>query len=200
MKDALGGRRRCPWPGDLPLMIEYHDTEWGVPLHDDPKHFEFLVLDGAQAGLSWKTVLLKRENYRNAFDGFSPAKIARYSEQRIAKILRNPGIIRNQLKVRSAVTNAQCFLDVQEEFGSFDQFIWRFVDGRPRVNHFAHGSEVPARTSESDAMSKELKARGFTFVGSTICYAYMQAAGMVNDHLVSCFRHRELKEESVPRR
>src|SRR5262245_12824989 len=185
-------KNRCPWPGQLPLMIEYHDTEWGVPLHDDAKHFEFLVLDGAQAGLSWKTILLKRENYRKVFDGFDPTKIARYSEQRIAKILQDPGIIRNRLKVRSAVINAQRFLHVQEEFGSFDQFIWRFVNDRPKVNHFARVAQVPARTSESDAMSKELKAHGFTFVGSTICYAYMQAAGMVNDHLVSCFRYREL--------
>lgn len=175
-------------------MIEYHDTEWGVPLHDDREHFEFLVLDAAQAGLSWRTVLLKRENYRKAFDGFDPAKVARYSEQRIAKILQNPGIIRNRLKVQSAVINAQCFLKVQDEFGSFDEFIWRFVDGRPRVNQFAQSSEVLARSSESDAVSRELKGRGFTFVGSTICYAYMQAAGMVNDHLVSCFRHRELKK------
>jgi DNA-3-methyladenine glycosylase I len=175
-------------------MIEYHDTEWGVPLHNDRKHFEFIVLDGAQAGLSWKTVLLKRENYRKAFDGFDPAKVARYSEQRIAKILQDPGIIRNRLKVRSAVINAKCFLDVQEEFGSFDKFIWQFVDGRPHFNQFKQISEVPARSPESDLMSKELKARGFTFVGSTICYAYMQAAGMVNDHLVSCFRHRELKQ------
>jgi len=173
-------------------MIEYHDREWGVPLHDDLKHFEFLVLDAAQAGLSWKTVLLKRENYRKAFDGFDPAKIARYSEQRIAKILQDPGIIRNRLKIHSAVTNARSFLDIQEEFGSFDEFIWRFVDGRPRVNRFRDPSEIPARTEESDAMSKELKRREFTFVGSTICYAYMQAAGMVNDHLVRCFRYREL--------
>ena len=191
---ALTGNDRCPWPGDLPLMIEYHDTEWGVPLHDDRKHFEFLVLDAAQAGLSWKTVLVKRENYRKAFDGFDPAKVARYSEQRMAKILQNPGIIRNRLKVRSTVINAQRFLDVQNEFGSFDKFIWRFVEGRPRVNRFTLLSELPARSPESDAMSKELKARGFTFVGSTICYAYMQAAGMVNDHLVSCFRHRDLKK------
>jgi DNA-3-methyladenine glycosylase I len=184
---------RCPWPQDLPLMVEYHDTEWGTPLHDDPKHFEFLVLDAAQAGLSWRTVLLKRENYRKAFDGFDPVKVARYSEQRIAKLLENPGIIRNRLKIRSAVTNAQRFLDLQNEFGSFDQFIWRFVDGRPLVNRFEKPSEVPARSPESDAMSKELKARGFTFAGSTICYAYMQAAGMVNDHLVTCFRHAQVK-------
>jgi DNA-3-methyladenine glycosylase I len=174
-------------------MIEYHDTEWGAPLHDDRRHFEFLVLDGAQAGLSWRTVLLKRENYRKAFDGFDPAKVARYSEQRIAKLLDNPGIIRNRLKIRSAVTNAQSFLEVQEEFGSFDQFIWQFVGGRPRVNEFKTVSQVPARSSESDKMSKDMQARGFKFVGSTICYAYMQAAGMVNDHLVTCFRHKELK-------
>jgi DNA-3-methyladenine glycosylase I len=184
---------RCPWPGDLPLMIEYHDTEWGVPLHDDRRHFEFLVLDAAQAGLSWRTVLLKREHYRKAFDGFDPAKVARFSEKRVAKLLQDPGIIRNRLKIQSAVTNAKGFLTVQEEFGSFDQFIWGFVEGRPRVNQFTKVAEVPARSAESDAMSKELKRRGFAFVGSTICYAYMQAAGMVNDHLVTCFRHQEVK-------
>ena len=183
---------RCPWPGDLQLMIQYHDTEWGAPLHDDGKHFEFLVLDGAQAGLSWRTVLLKRENYRKAFDGFDPAKVARYSPRRVEKLLQNPGIIRNRLKIQSAVTNAQRFLDIQEEFGSFDRFIWQFVDGAPRLHQFKNLSELPARTVESDAMSRELKARGFTFVGSTICYAYMQAAGMVNDHLVTCFRYRQL--------
>src|SRR6185503_13646281 len=140
---------RCPWPGDQPLMIEYHDTEWGDPLHDDRKHFEFLVLDAAQAGLSWRTVLLKRENYRKAFAGFDPVKVARYSEQRVAKLLENPGIIRNRLKVQSAVTNARCFLDVQEEFGSFDKFIWRFVEGRPRVNLYKANTDVPARTEQS---------------------------------------------------
>jgi DNA-3-methyladenine glycosylase I len=185
---------RCPWPGDLPLMIEYHDMEWGTPLHDDRTHFEFLVLDAAQAGLSWRTVLLKREAYRKAFDGFDPAKVARYSDKRVSRLLQNPGIIRNRLKVQSAVTNAQRFLDIQQEFGSFDPFIWRFVDGRPRINEFSSVSQVPARSPESDAMSKELKARGFKFVGSTICYAYMQAAGMVNDHLVNCFRHRQLRK------
>ena len=184
---------RCSWPGDVPQMIEYHDTEWGTPLHDDNKHYEFLVLDAAQAGLSWRTVLLKRENYRRAFDGFDPVKVARYSEKRVAKLLQNPGIIRNQLKIRSAITNAKQFLELQSEFGSFDRFIWRFVDGRPRVNRFKTPKEIPARSVESDAMSKDLKARGFTFVGSTICYAYMQAAGMVNDHLVNCFRHDQLK-------
>jgi DNA-3-methyladenine glycosylase I len=184
---------RCPWPGDLPLMIEYHDTEWGEPLHDDRRHFEFLVLDAAQAGLSWRTVLLKRENYRKAFDGFDPNKVARYSDKRVEKLLQDPGIIRNRLKVQSAVANAKAFLKVQDEFGSFDQFIWQFVEGRPRVNQFTKTSEVPARSPDSDAMSKDLKARGFKFVGSTICYAYMQAAGMVNDHLVTCFRHGQLK-------
>jgi DNA-3-methyladenine glycosylase I len=185
----MNQNERCVWPGSDPLMIEYHDTEWGIPLHDDLRHFEFLVLDAAQAGLSWRTVLLKRENYRKAFDGFDPRRIARYSEKRIEKLLTNPGIIRNRLKVRSAVTNAQGFLAVQEEFGSFDRFIWQFVDGRPRINRFTKMSEIPAKSAESDAMSKELKKRGFTFVGSTICYAYMQAAGLVNDHLVTCFRH-----------
>ncbi len=190
MKSGL----RCPWPGDLQLMIEYHDTEWGMPLHDDRKHFEFLLLDAAQAGLSWRTVLLKRENYRKAFDAFDPGKVARYSGKRVSKLLENPGIIRNRLKVESAVTNAKRFLDVQDEFDSFDQFVWRFVDGRPRVNRFKTISDIPARTPESDRMSKELKARGFTFVGSTICYAYMQAAGLVNDHLVTCFRHAEVQQ------
>jgi DNA-3-methyladenine glycosylase I len=178
-------------------MIEYHDTEWGEPLHNDRRHFEFLVLDAAQAGLSWRTILLKRENYRKAFDGFDPSKVARYSPQRVQKLLQDPGIVRNRLKIQSAVTNAGRFLDIQEEFGSFDQFIWQFVNGRPLVNQFTKSSEIPARSLESDAMSKELKARGFTFVGSTICYAYMQAAGMVNDHLVSCFRYKQLKRPAA---
>jgi DNA-3-methyladenine glycosylase I len=191
---------RCPWPGDLALMIEYHDTEWGTPVREDRKHFEFLILDAAQAGLSWRTVLLKRENYRKAFDDFDPAKVARYSEKRIGKLLDNPGIIRNRLKVESAVANARSFLEVQDEFGSFNEFIWRFVDGKPRINEFKSPSDVPARTPESDSMSKDLKSRGFKFVGSTICYAYMQAAGMVNDHLVSCFRYRELGRVERPRR
>ena len=184
---------RCPWPGDEPLMIEYHDIEWGTPLHDDRRHFEFLVLDAAQAGLSWRTVLLKRENYRKAFDGFDPVKVARFTAKRIERLLQDPGIIRNRLKIEAAVNNAQRFLDLQQEFESFDRFIWRFVDDRPIVNKFSKVTEVPARSAESDAMSKELKARGFTFVGSTICYAYMQAAGMVNDHLLTCFRHREVQ-------
>jgi DNA-3-methyladenine glycosylase I len=175
----MSERIRCLWPGDLSLMIEYHDTEWGIPLHDDRKHFEFLVLDAAQAGLSWRTVLYKRENYRKAFADFDPSKVARYTEQRVAKLLQDPGIIRNRLKIQSAVTNARAFLKVQDEFGSFDKFIWRFVDGRPRVNQCETNGDIPARTEQSDAMSKELKDRGFAFVGSTICYAYMQAAGLV---------------------
>jgi len=182
---------RCPWPVD-DLYRAYHDTEWGVPLHEDRALFEFLVLEGAQAGLSWHIVLKKRANYRVAFDQFDPQKVARYTPAKIKKLLGNPGIIRNRLKVAAAVQNARAFLAVQEQFGSFDSYIWRFVEGRPLVNKFRSMKEVPARTKESDAMSKDLKQRGFTFVGSTICYAHMQATGMVNDHLTHCFRHREL--------
>lgn len=188
---------RCPWCVGHPLMMRYHDTEWGVPLHDDWKLFEFLVLDAAQAGLSWQTVLLKRENYRQAFDGFDATKVSRYTEKRVAKLLANPGIIRNRLKVRSAIVNAGQFLKVQEEFGSFDRYIWQFVGGKPRINHFKTLGQLPAKTRESDAMSKNMRLRGFTFVGSTICYAFMQAAGMVNDHLVGCFRHREVQPASM---
>jgi DNA-3-methyladenine glycosylase I len=184
---------RCEWPATLPLMIQYHDTEWGVPVHDDRKLFEFLVLDAAQAGLSWRTVLLKRENYRKAFDNFDAEKVARYSEKRMAKLLQNPGIIRNRLKINSAVTNARALLRAQEEFGTFDRYIWQFVGGKPRVNRWKSLKELPAKTKESDAMSKDMKARGFAFCGSTICYAFMQAAGMVNDHMVTCFRHREVQ-------
>jgi DNA-3-methyladenine glycosylase I len=182
---------RCPWPVD-DHYIAYHDTEWGVPLHDDRALFEFLVLEGAQAGLSWHIVLKKRENYRAAFDQFDPAKVARYTPAKINKLLTNSGLIRNRLKIASAVRNARAFLAVQEEFGSFDRYIWRFVDGRPIINHPRSMKEVPARTRASDAMSQDLKQRGFNFIGSTICYAHMQATGMVNDHLVDCFRHREL--------
>jgi DNA-3-methyladenine glycosylase I len=182
---------RCPWPVDE-LYQHYHDTEWGVPQHDDRALFEFLILEGAQAGLSWHIVLKKRENYRAAFDQFDPAKVARYTPAKIAKLLANPGLIRNRLKIASAVRNARAFLAVQEEFGSFDRYIWRFVDGRPIINHPRSMRDVPARTRESDAMSKDLKERGFNFIGSTICYAHMQATGMVNDHLVHCFRHGEL--------
>jgi DNA-3-methyladenine glycosylase I len=183
---------RCPWPVD-DLYRAYHDQEWGVPLHDDQRLFEFLVLEGAQAGLSWHIILKKRDNYRAAFDRFDPAKVARYNAARIAKLLRLPGIVRNRLKIASAVQNAKSFLAVQEEFGSFDRYIWRFVEGRPIVNHWRSMKEVPARTSVSDALSRDLKQRGFNFVGSTICYAHMQATGMVNDHLTTCFRHRELR-------
>lgn len=185
--------KRCEWvPNNDPLYQRYHDEEWGVPVHDDRKLFEFLILDGAQAGLSWRTILHKRENYRKAYDGFDPQKVARYDEQKIAQLLSDPGIVRNRLKVRASVENARAFLKVQEEFGSFDAFIWQFVGGKPRQNRWKSLSEIPARTPESDAMSKELKRRGFKFVGSTICYAFMQAAGMVNDHVVDCFRYREL--------
>ena len=179
----------CGWPGDDELMLRYHDTEWGVPLHDDRKLFEFLLLDNAQAGLSWRTILHKRENYRKAFDNFDPEKIARYTPAKIAKLLENSGIIRNRLKVRSAVTNAQCFLDVQDEFGSFDEYIWQFVAGEPIRNQWKTLRDIPATSPESDAMSKDLKKRGFKFVGSTICYAFMQSAGLVNDHLIGCFRY-----------
>lgn len=185
--------QRCAWPGDDALYRAYHDREWGVPLHDERALFEFLILEGAQAGLSWITILRKRDNYRAAFDGFDPARVARYDANQIESLLLNPGIVRNRLKVQSAVTNAQKFLDVQQEFGSFDAFIWRFVDGKPRQNTWRSMVEVPASTKESDAMSKELKRRGFKFVGSTICYAFMQATGMVNDHTTDCFRHKELQ-------
>ena len=181
---------RCPWPTDK-LYIQYHDTEWGVPLYDDQKLFEFLILEGAQAGLSWHTVLKKRENYRAAFDQFNPEKVARYTEARITKLLANPGIIRNQLKLRSTVLNARAFLKVQAEFGTFTAYIWRFVNGKPLINRWKKG-QVPAKTALSDALSQDLQQRGFKFVGSTICYAHMQATGMVNDHYVNCFRHAEL--------
>ncbi|HKQ32462.1 MAG TPA: DNA-3-methyladenine glycosylase I [Thermodesulfobacteriota bacterium] len=187
---------RCGWSITDPLMIEYHDNEWGVPVHDDRKHFEFILLDGAQAGLSWQTVLRKREAYREAFDNFDFGKVARYSEKKIAELLNNTGIIRNRLKVNSAVQNARAFLDVRKEFGTFDEYIWQFVGGSPMHNTWRSMKEIPASTSESDAMSKDMKKRGFNFVGSTICYAYMQAAGMVNDHTTECFRHKELKRVS----
>ena len=174
-------------------MIEYHDTEWGVPVHDDRKLFEFLVLDAAQAGLSWRTVLLKRENYRKAFDNFDAEQVARYTGKRVEKLLANPGIIRNRLKVNSAVTNARTLLKVREEFSSFDRYIWHFVGNKTRNNHFKSMKEIPATSKESDAMSKDMKQRGFTFCGSTICYAFMQAAGLVNDHFVGCFRYHQVQ-------
>ena len=185
-------RIRCRWCGNDPLYRQYHDREWGVPLHDDPALFEFLILEGAQAGLSWITVLRKRENYRAAFDDFDVARIARYDAGKIAALLQDPGIIRNRLKVEAAVTNARRFIEVQEAFGSFNDFIWQFVDGKPRQNRWRSLAEIPASTPQSDAMSKELKRRGFKFVGSTICYAHMQATGMVNDHTTDCYRHKEL--------
>ena len=184
---------RCPWPTDE-LYRRYHDEEWGVPVHDDRRHFEFTLLEGAQAGLSWHIVLKKRENYRAAFDNFDPEKIARYGGKKVSALLNNPGIIRNKLKIAAAITNAKAFLRVQEEFGSFDKYLWRFVDGKPIINHRRRMADVPARTPLSDTMSKDLIQRGFKFVGTTICYAKMQAVGMVNDHLVSCFRHKELAE------
>lgn len=184
--------RRCPWAGDSSLAyIEYHDTEWGVPVRDDPTQFEFLVLEGAQAGLSWSTILNKREGYREAFADFDPHKVARFTKKRVEKILKNPGIVRNRMKVESAVTNARAFLEVQEEFDGFCNYIWRFVGGRPKQNRLKADSAIPATSKESDALSKDLKQRGFRFVGSTIMYAHMQATGMVNDHLTTCFRHKE---------
>lgn len=178
----------CPW-ARTPLDLAYHDTEWGVPQHDDRALFELLILEGAQAGLSWSTILAKRENYRRAFDGFDPVKIARYQPAKLAKLLRDPGIVRNRLKIAGAVRNAKAFLAVQHEFGSFDRYIWQFVGGKPIVNHRADDERPRVTTPASDAMSRDLKKRGFTFVGSTICYAFMQASGMVNDHLASCPRH-----------
>lgn len=186
-------KSRCTWPGDDALYCTYHDEEWGVPLHDDRRLFEFLILEGAQAGLSWITILRKRENYRAAFDNFNPMLIARYDANKIESLLQNAGIVRNRLKVEAAVNNARKFLDVREEFGSFDSFIWQFTGGKPKQNKWRSLAEIPASTPESDTMSKELKRRGFKFVGSTICYAHMQATGMVNDHTTNCFRHKELR-------
>lgn len=183
---------RCAWAGDDPLYRAYHDREWGVPQHDDRTLFEFLILEGAQAGLSWITILRKRENYRAAFDNFMAERIAHYDAHKIESLLQNAGIVRNRLKVAAAVVNAQKFLQVQDEFGSFDAFIWQFVGGKPLQNTFRRHAEIPANTAESDAMSSELKRRGFKFVGTTICYALMQATGLVNDHTINCFRHAEL--------
>jgi len=183
---------RCGWAtGEL--SIRYHDEEWGVPVHDDRTLFEFLILEGAQAGLSWTTILNKRDNYRQAFDGFDPKRVARYDRRKIERLLRDPGIVRNKLKIASAVANAKAFLEVQREFDSFDRYLWRFVDGKPRQPSLKSFQQVPARTADSDAISKDLKRRGFNFVGSTICYAFMQAVGMVNDHMVDCFRYRSLR-------
>jgi len=185
-------KHRCEWAGNDALYQQYHDTEWGVPLHDDQRLFEFLILEGAQAGLSWITILRKRENYRAAFDGFDANRVAAYDANKIESLLQDPGIVRNRLKVEAAVNNARKFLEVQDQFGSFDAFIWQFVDGKTKQNKWRTLAEIPASTTASDAMSKELKRRGFKFVGSTICYAHMQATGMVNDHTTQCFRHKEL--------
>jgi DNA-3-methyladenine glycosylase I len=195
---AKADQKRCAWvnPDDA-LMREYHDREWGQPIHDDHKHFEFLVLEGAQAGLSWSTVLRKREAYRRAFSQFDPRKVARYSDQRIESLMSDAGIIRNRMKITSAVRNARAFGAVQDEFGSFDAYCWRFVDGRPRHNRWNSIKQIPATSRESDAFSKDLKQRGFSFVGSTVIYAHMQAVGMVNDHLVDCFRYREVRRLST---
>jgi DNA-3-methyladenine glycosylase I len=182
----------CQWARSTPLMTQYHDEEWGAPLHDDRRLFEFLILEGAQAGLSWSTILNKRENYRRAFDGFDAEKIVRYGERKMASLLNDPGIVRNRLKVASVVLNAKSYLTLQDEFGSFDKYIWQFVDGKPRQNGWTKIGQVPAKTKESDAMSKDLLKRGFKFVGSTICYAFMQATGMVNDHTTDCWRWKKL--------
>ena len=190
---------RCPW-AKTELYVQYHDAEWGVPLHDDRLLFEFLILEGAQAGLSWETILKKRENYREAFDQFDPAIVAKYDEKKRQSLLSNQGIIRNRLKIEAAIQNAKMLLAAQGEFGTFDDYIWGFVGHETKQNAWRSIKEVPAKTPESDAMSKDLKRRGFTFVGSTICYAFMQAVGMVNDHLVDCFRHGELRKAAEGRR
>jgi DNA-3-methyladenine glycosylase I len=201
MADAKAGRRaavvpvRCSWARNDPAIL-YHDAEWGVPVHEDRRLFEFLILEGAQAGLSWETILKKRENYRAAFDNFDPQIIARYDRRKIGSLLKDLGIVRNRLKIESTVRNAQAFLKVQDETGSFDQYVWQFVDGKPRVNAWKAARQVPARTAQSDALSKDLRRRGFNFVGSTICYAFMQAVGMVNDHMVDCFRYRAIIKQA----
>ena len=188
--------KRCEWAGKSALLRSYHDHEWGVPLHEDIRLLEFLVLEGAQAGLSWSTVLSKREGYRKAFDGFDARKIARYSGKDVVRLLDDPGIIRNRLKIRSVITNAAAFLQAREEFGSFDRYIWQFVDGRPVQNSWRSMTDIPSATPQSDAMSRDLRKRGFSFVGTTICYAFMQAVGMVNDHVVSCFRYDEIRKKA----
>ena len=185
--------KRCGWvPLDKPFYVDYHDQEWGVPVHDDVRHFEMLTLEGAQAGLSWETILRKRENYRQAFSGFDPAKVARFTEAHIAALLLNVGLVRNRLKIASTVRNARAFLPVQKEFGSFDQYVWGFFEEAPMDRRRKSRADVPAKTENSDALSKDLKRRGFNFVGSTIVYSYMQAVGLVNDHTTDCFRHREI--------
>ena len=195
----MGNKKRCAWTGDDTLMIRYHDDEWGVPVHDDRILFEFLILEGAQAGLTWKTVLNKRENYRKAFHGFDPAIIARYDDEDIARLLSDPGIIRNRLKITATILNARKFLEIQKEYGSFDAYIWQFVGGKPIRNKVRTMEEIPATTAKSDAMSKDLRKRGFKFIGPTICYAFMQAVGMVNDHQVDCFRYVEIESGNQSR-
>lgn len=185
-------KTRCAWVGDDPLSIDYHDQEWGVPLHDDQRLFEFLVLEGAQAGLNWITILKKRDNFRRAFEDFDPVRVAQFDEAKVQELLQNPGIVRNRRKIEAAISNARAFLEVRSEFGSFDAYVWGFVNGQPLQNYWKSLSELPAQTVESQALSKGLKKRGFSFVGPTICYAFMQAVGMVNDHTVDCYRHAEL--------
>ena len=185
--------KRCPWCEGDELYLKYHDEEWGVPVHDDRKHFEFLVLESFQAGLSWLTILRKRENFRKVFDRFDPKKVAKYDKKKIQKLMRNPGIVRNRMKIEAAINNAKRFLEVQKEFGSFDKYIWEFTDFKPMINSWKELSQIPATTKLSDKVSKDLKRRGFKFVGSTIIYAHIQAIGLVNDHIVSCFRYNELK-------
>ncbi|HEX8795944.1 MAG TPA: DNA-3-methyladenine glycosylase I [Polyangiaceae bacterium] len=192
MKKPLAEKKRCTWSGTDPIYVAYHDEEWGVPVHDDRVLFEFLVLEGAQAGLSWITILRKRDAYRRAFDRFDPRKVARYDQRKVTALLADAGIVRNRAKIESAIKNARAFLELQAEFGSFDAYQWRFVDGRPIQNRWRAMREIPARSAQSDALSKDLKSRGFSFVGSTIIYAHMQAIGMVNDHVVDCFRHRDV--------
>jgi DNA-3-methyladenine glycosylase I len=185
-------KKRCPWPANDPLYVDYHDREWGVPVHDEKKHFEFLVLETMQAGLSWYIVLKKRENFRKSFDGFDPERVARYTERKIQSLLNDPGIVRNQLKIRAAVHNAKRFLEVQKEFGSFDAYLWGFVKGKPVVNQWKRLGQLPASTPLSDRVSKDLKSRGFKFTGTTVVYAHLQAVGVVNDHLVDCFRYSKV--------
>ncbi|MBM4309202.1 MAG: DNA-3-methyladenine glycosylase I [Deltaproteobacteria bacterium] len=184
--------KRCPWPTTNEIYLRYHDEEWGAPVHDEKKHFEFLVLESAQAGLNWSIILMKRENYRKAYDQFDPVKVSKYNERKIRELLSNPGIVRNRRKIEASINNAKCFLAIQKEFGSFDRYIWGFVNNRPVNNRLKKISEMPARTPLSDQISKDLIQRGFRFVGSTILYAHLQATGIVNDHLVSCFRYKEL--------
>lgn len=194
MRTSTGTKKRCAWSTSNPLLAAYHDREWGVPLHRDRKLFELLVLEAMQAGLSWNLILQKRDNFRRAFHAFDPERVARYAERDIRRLLADSGIIRNRLKIAATITNARLFLDTRAVFGTFNRYIWQFVDGEPIVNRFRHISQIPARTKESDAMSRDLQQRGFKFVGSTICYAFMQSAGMVNDHTVDCFRYRDVSK------